>query len=94
MLEAIIALMMVKVNKIDYTLAPMGEYYEVSDMGYDSTTDTTYGLFSRYYVIEGHNIIGRHYQVRPYKGNVTKEDLIKDARDRCDSYVNVVSAIK
>lgn len=93
MLELFVSLMIWTSNNNQFAATSTGDYYEVTKMDYEASSNTTYALFSRYYVNGGYQGTTKlHFQVRPYAGKVTKEYLLKDAQERSYPWITVVSA--
>ncbi len=92
-LNTMVALMMLTANQTHFSTTTLGEFYEVSNIQYDTQTDTSYTLFTRYYVYNEYAPITQayHFQVRPYKGKVTKADMLKDGQARSDAGITVIA---
>lgn len=94
MLSTLIAIMLIKANATQFSTTTLGEYYEVSQMDYDTSSNITYGMFTRYYVSVGGNTTSQHFQIRPYAGKVSLADLMNDAQVRSDKGIKVVTPLK
>lgn len=55
-----------------------GQYYEVIEVQYDPSVNTTYGIFVRYNIDNNRKQL-QHLQLRSLPGKATKQDLIKNA---------------
>ncbi len=90
-LSLMIGVMMFTSNQTTFTATTTGEYYEVGTQMYSNINNTTYVLFNRYYVqSDGAGTIRLHFQVRPYLGKPTKEQLTKDAQERSDNGITAI----
>lgn len=56
-----------------------GQYYEVIEVQYDPSVNTTYGIFVRYNIDDSNGKQLQHLQLRSLPGKATKTDLIKNA---------------
>lgn len=68
------------INPTHLTATVPGLYYEEVQTSYDTSTDTTYGVFARYDVVDdGNPPQVKTIQVRTLPGDRTKADLIAAA---------------
>lgn len=93
LLQVMVSLMMVSANATHFSTSTPGEYYEVSQVRYDTITNTTYSLFTRYRVFGQYSPTTQayHFQVRTYTGKKTTGELVQDAKERSDSGITVIN---
>lgn len=85
-------------NPVFLTATEKGEYYEPTTLTYDASTNRTYAIFIRYQVWgEKYGQYGSYnksmmgLQVRYIPGNVGMDQMRKDARERAEAFITVVS---